>query len=128
MKIKPQRIEVDCVYVCPVCDCETWYTVHELKHRKVLECICGVNTPLVPVRNVHVRYIGDADEQLSKSGEREGPAIPVNDFVSALANLGCPKVNAKKLVTQLRPQYTGDDGAFMKILLQQRLTGAIPSV
>jgi hypothetical protein len=123
-KLKPKRIEVDCVYVCPECGCETWYTVLELKYRKTLECICGVNTLLVPVRNINVQYIGDDDEKLNKSGEHEGPVIPVNDFVSALSRLGCQKTDAKKLIKQLQPKYNGNDGDFMKLLLQHRLTNA----
>jgi len=119
MKIKPLRIEIDCVYTCPSCKADTWYTIRELKYRKHLTCVCGKQTLLEPVRCVEVRYAGKAIEQLDKSGQRVSPAFPLEDFVVTLTTLGYTKSNARQLVLQHQHEYRDNDSEFLAFLLQQ---------
>ena len=119
MALKPLRVEVDCVFQCRVCETETWYTLHELKHRKHLCCPCGHRCNIEPVTHVEVGYAGNVSEQLDQSGQRTGPAIDVDDFVATLVTLGHRKVDAHRLVREHAAEYDGDDAKFITRILNK---------
>lgn len=120
--LKPQRMEVDCVFQCDDCDCETWYTVKELKQRRFLDCPCGKRTRLKPVKQVYVIFQDEHDPYGSDGAETAPKAspthnLPIDDFVQTLVGLGHDTKKAKKLVLSCADQYTGDEGSFLNILL-----------
>ncbi len=116
--LKPLRIEIDCVFVCPSCETETWYTIRQLKRRKYLKCVCGQKTRLEPVHDVTLTYAGRATEQLDQSGHRTGPAVNTREFVAVLVQLGHKRALAQLLVEQCKDKYT-NDSQFLSLLLQQ---------
>jgi len=117
--LQPLRIEVDCVFECPECKCETWYTIRELQHRKHMTCPCGHKSQIHAVKSVELIYAGNVKEQLDKSGKRTGPVVCVDDFAVSLVSLGWKKSDAYKLIQQHQDAYTGDDNQFLTFLLQQ---------
>lgn len=119
MSLKPLRIETDCVFQCPTCEAETWYTIRELQHREHLSCICGKRTRITPVKHVEVFYVSKETEQLSESGQRTRPAINLDDFVVSLVAIGHKKAAAKTLIKQCQDEYTGDDQTFLELLLNK---------
>lgn len=115
--LKPFRIEVDCVYVCESCGCETWYTIRELEHRKYLDCVCGKRTSLMRVKHVDVVY-DDHKEQFRNTG-KQGSAVNTEEFVVALVSLGYKKKDARQLVEQNIDSYNGDETEFLRKLVSK---------
>ena len=116
--LKPIRVEIDCVYTCPSCEAETWYTIRELKHKKHLDCLCGKRTRIQVIDSIEVMYAGKATDSLDKTG-RASTRFDHNDFIVTLARMGHQKSHAKALVEQCADQYDGDDGKFLSFLLSQ---------
>ena len=137
--LSPKRIEVDCVFACPECSCETWYTIRELKHRTSLDCLCGTKTKIQPVQGVEVVYAGKKVSQFDQSGQNPDTTGQVEraetaktatfatnpdqsghaDFVATLVGLGHKRSEAKRIVDLHSGEFDGDDHKFITLLLQK---------
>ena len=118
-KLRPLRIEIDCVFQCGTCGTETWYTIRELKHKTHLNCPCGQKTHIEPVHAVKITYAGKAIQSFDNDGRQNGPVFPADDLVASLVPLGYTKSTARKLVNNHQSLYEGDDGKFITLLLTQ---------
>jgi hypothetical protein len=136
--LEPKRMEVDCVFVCPACSCETWYTIRELKHRKYLDCLCGTKTRIKPVQAVEVVYASNVTSSFDESGHNQdicgriqgretrttgksdpNPVVIGHaDFVNTLVHLGHKRSEAKRIVDFHIGEYDGNDENFLTLLLQ----------
>jgi hypothetical protein len=124
--IKPIRVEVDCVFRCPDCGCEKWYTVHELQYRTLLECVCGHKTPIIQVKSIDisfgctvksipslVQYTGLANKE-----EPNTKAFNSNMFISTMVTLGYNKTSACQKIKECENLYNGNDEDFLTLLLR----------
>ena len=129
--LKPKRVEIDCVYICPDCGSEIWYTIKEMKYRKFFECACTYKEKLAPVSRVLVEYKGEETELFCEAGEpkamgtktkpkpkpKKPPAEDLSGFVATLTTMGFKKAEAQLRVSSNASKYDGDDGKFFNLIM-----------
>ena len=133
-RLKPTKVEADLLYKCN-CGAENWLTLTESKvYGKFVCIICGKASPVEPIKNVIIQYAQQSDSQLVKvvnepvkiSGGvpivRSNRAIVQSDldqFIPTLISFGYKRAQAKLLVQQCNSEYTGDDAAFISLLISR---------
>jgi len=118
-KIRPQRVEVDCLLRCE-CGGEQWLTLTEIKaYRKLVCANCGKVTPIDVPRAIVFDYAGEPESSTPRSDTKQEVFIDRAPYVKLLVTLGYSKPDAKQMVDKAIADglYQKDEQAFIQAII-----------
>lgn len=118
--IKPRKVDVDCVFKCPQCTCEKWYTTNEIQNYRNFVCDCGYTCKFEPIKSIKIIYKNIDEENMSASGYQKKASqthLPdMSKFVDMLVSMGFKKKDAKATVNSYKSEYTNDEEFAQKLI------------